>query len=113
VEIWSLTLIDELIQFITSGSIAGLPPIVVMIIPFILGLIVGYLVHKVLKIAIIAAIILVIVSYFGFFGLSLATLKDLSDKYGPIAVQYGTLLIGMLPLGIGFIIGLIIGFLIG
>jgi len=106
-----LSVFDDLIQFIISGSIAGLPPIVVMIIPFILGLIVGYLVHKVLKIAIIAAIILVIVSYLGFFGLSLATLKDLTTKYGPIAVQYGTLLIGMLPLGIGFIVGLIIGFI--
>jgi len=108
-----LTLIDELIQFITSGSIAGLPPIVVMIIPFIVGLIVGFFVKKSLKIAVIAAIIIFVVSYLGFFGLSLAALKDLADKYGPIAVQYGVLLIGMLPLSIGFIIGLIIGFLFG
>lgn len=106
-----MSAIDDVIRFITSGSIGGLPPIVVMIIPFILGLVVGYLVHKMLKIAIIAGIILVVVSYFGFFGLSLGALKDLSDKYGPIAVQYGTLLIGMLPLGIGLIVGLIIGFI--
>jgi hypothetical protein len=104
--------IDDVIQFITSGSIGGLPPIVVMIIPFVVGLIVGYLVHKMLKIAIIAGIILVVVSYFGFFGLSLGALKDLSDKYGPIAVQYGILFMGMLPLGIGLIVGLIIGFII-
>ena len=103
--------IEDVFGFITSGSIGGLPPIVVMIIPFILGLVVGYLVHKMLKIAIIAAIILVVVSYFGFFGLSLGALKDISDTYGPIAVQYGTLLIGILPLGIGFIVGLIIGFI--
>jgi uncharacterized membrane protein (Fun14 family) len=83
-----------------------------MIIPFVIGLIVGYLVHKMLKIAIIAAIILVVVSYFGFFGLSLGALKDLSDKYGPITIQYGVLLIGMLPLGIGLIVGLIIGFVL-
>ena len=102
--------IDDVIQFITSGSIGGIPPIVVMIIPFVIGLVVGYLVHKMLKIAIIAVIILVVVSYFGFFGLSLGALKDLSDKYGPIAVQYGILLMGMLPLGIGLIVGLIIGF---
>jgi uncharacterized membrane protein (Fun14 family) len=111
VELWILGAIDDVIRFITSGNIGGLPPIVVMIIPFILGLVVGYLVHKMLKIAIIAAIILVVVSYFGFFGLSLGALKDLSDKYGPIAVQYGILLIGMLPLGIGLIVGLIIGFI--
>jgi uncharacterized membrane protein (Fun14 family) len=103
--------IEDVFGFITSGSIGGLPPIVVMIIPFILGLVVGYLVHKMLKIAIIAAIILVVVSYFGFFGLSLGALKNLSDTYGPIVVQYGTLLIGILPLGIGFIVGLIIGFI--
>ena len=103
--------IDDIFKFITSGSIGGLPPIVVMIIPFILGLVVGYLVHKMLKIAIIAGIILVVVSYFGFFGLSLSLLKNLSDTYGPIAVQYGVLLIGMLPLGVGLIVGLIIGFI--
>jgi uncharacterized membrane protein (Fun14 family) len=103
--------IDDVFHFITSGSIGGLPPIVVMIIPFVIGLIVGYLIHKMLKIAIIAAIILVVVSYFGFFGLSLGALKNLSDKYGPMAIQYGVLLIGMLPLGIGFIVGLIIGFI--
>jgi len=51
--------------------------------------------------------------YLGFFGLSIATLKDLTAKYGPIAYQYGVLLIGMLPLSIGFTIGLIIGFLFG
>ena len=103
--------LEDVFGFITSGSLFGLPPIVVMIIPFVIGLIVGFLFKKMLKIAIIAAIILVVVAYFGFFGLSLGTLKDLSDKYGPIAVQYGTLLIGMLPLGIGLIVGLIIGFI--
>ena len=103
--------IDDVIGFITSGNIGGLPPIVVMIIIFVIGLVVGYLVHLFLKIAIIAAIILFVLAYFGFFGLSLSALKDLADKYGPIVYQYGVLLIGMLPLGIGFIIGLIIGFI--
>lgn len=106
-------LIDELLRFITSGSIAGLPPIVVMIIPFIVGLIVGFLVRKFLKIAIIAAIIVVVVSYLGFFTLSLSSLKDIADRYGPMALHYAVLLLGILPLGIGFIIGLVIGFLFG
>ena len=104
--------LEDIFGFITSGSIGGLPPIVVMIIPFVVGLIVGYLIRKMLKIAIIAGIILVVVSYFGFFGLSLGALKNLSDKYGPIAVQYGILFMGMLPLGLGLIVGLIIGFII-
>ena len=61
-ELWILGALEDVFGFITSGSIGGLPPIVVMIIPFVIGLIVGYLVHKMLKIAIIAAIILVVVS---------------------------------------------------
>ena len=102
---------EDLFGFITSGSLGGLPPIVIMIIPFIIGLIVGYLAHKMLKIAIIAAIILVVVAYFGFFGLSLDSLKGLAETYGPIAIQYGVLLMGMLPLGLGLIVGFIIGFI--
>ena len=103
---------DEIINFITSGSFGGIPPIVLMIIPFIIGLIVGYLFHKMLKIAIIAAIILVVVAYFGFFGLSLGALKNIAETYGPIAIQFGVLLIGMLPLGLGLIVGIIVGFVL-
>jgi len=105
-----LGVIEDIFGYLTSGSIGGLPPIVIMIIPFVIGLVVGYLVHKILKIAIIAGIILVVVSYFGFFGLSLGALTDLVDKYGPIVLHYTALLIGILPLGLGFIVGLIIGF---
>ena len=104
--------LEDVFGFITSGSIGGLPPIVVMIIPFVIGLIVGYLVHKMLKIAIIAAIILVVVAYFGFFGLSLEALKGIADTYGPVAIQYGVLLMGMLPLGLGLIVGFVIGFVL-
>jgi len=103
--------IEEVFGFISSGSIGGLPPIVLMLIPFVIGLVVGYLVHKMLKIAIIVGVVLVVVAYFGFFGLSLGVLKDVADTYGPIAVQYGALLMGMLPLGLGLIVGFIIGFI--
>jgi uncharacterized membrane protein (Fun14 family) len=106
-----LGVLEDIIGFITSGSIGGIPPIVVMIIPFIIGLIVGFFIKKMFKIAIIAAIILVVVSYLGFFGLSLGALSDLADKYGPIAIQYGVLLMGMLPLGLGLVVGFIIGFI--
>jgi uncharacterized membrane protein (Fun14 family) len=110
-ELLILGAIDQVINFITSGSIGGIPPLVLMIIPFVIGLVVGYLVHKMLKIAIIAAIILVVIAYFGFFGLSLGALSNIADTYGPIAIQYGVLLMGMLPLGIGLIVGFIIGFI--
>ena len=106
-----LGVLEDIFGFITSGSIGGIPPIVVMIIPFIIGLVVGFFVKKMFKIAIIATVILVVVSYLGFFGLSLVALKDLADKYGPMAIQYGVLLMGMLPLGLGFIVGVIIGFI--
>ena len=102
--------IDQIFNFITSGSIGGLPPFVLMIIIFVIGLIVGYLIHLFLKIAIISAIVLFVVAYFGFFGLSLSTLKNYATQYGPIVYQYGALIIGILPLSIGFIIGVIIGF---
>ena len=82
-----------------------------MIIPFVVGLVVGYLMHKILKIAIIAAIILVVVAYFGFFGLSLGALQGIADTYGPIVIQYGVLLMGILPLGLGLIVGFVIGFI--
>jgi uncharacterized membrane protein (Fun14 family) len=104
--------IEQVINFITSGSIGGIPPLVLMIIPFVIGLVVGYLFHKMLKIAIIAAIILVVVAYFGFFGLSLGALKSIADTYGPIAIQYGILLMGILPLSLGLVIGFIIGFVL-
>jgi uncharacterized membrane protein (Fun14 family) len=77
---------------------------------FVIGLIVGYLIHLFLKIAIIAAIILFVVAYFGFWGLSLNVLKNYVAQYGSIVYQYGALIMGILPLSIGFIIGVIIGF---
>jgi uncharacterized membrane protein (Fun14 family) len=107
-----LGVIEQVINFITSGSIGGIPPLVLMIIPFVIGLVVGYLFHKMLKIAIIVAIILVVVAYFGFFGLSLGALKSIADTYGPIAIQYGILLMGILPLSLGLVIGFIIGFVL-
>jgi uncharacterized membrane protein (Fun14 family) len=105
-------IVEDIFGFVTSGSIAGLPPIVLMIIPLIVGLIVGYLVHKFLKIAIVVAVIVAIAAYLGFLSLDTAAMSDLAVQYGPIVVQYGTILIGLLPLGIGFIIGLAVGFLL-
>jgi len=107
-----LDLISSLFDLF-GKSIAGIPTIVFMIIPFILGLILGWFVKKVLKLAIIAAIIIVIIAYFGLFGLSINTLGDLVTTYGPAAIIGGIALFGLLPLGIGFIIGLILGFIFG
>jgi len=107
-----LDLLGDLLGLIT-GSIGGLPTIAIMAVPFVVGLIVGFLIKKVLKWAIIAGIIVVVVAYFGFFGLSLSALGDLVTQYGPLAAQEAILLFGMLPLGIGLVIGLILGFIFG
>ena len=107
-----LDLLGDLLGLIPK-SIGGLPTIAIMAVPFIVGLIVGFLIKKVLKWAIIAGIIVVVVAYFGFFGLSLSALGGLATQYGPIAAQEAILLFGMLPLGIGLVIGLILGFIFG
>jgi len=106
-----MSVVDGVLNFITSGSIAGLSPLIFMAITFIIGVIVGYLARKVLKIAIIAAVVLIVVSYLGFFGLSLGSLKTAAETYGPMVIQLGTFLVGVLPVGIGFVVGLIIGFI--
>lgn len=109
-----LDLLSDLLGRISfNGNLGGLPTIAVMAVPFIVGLIVGYFIKKVMKWAIIAGVIVLVVAYFGFFGLSMSTLGDLASKYGPIAAQEAILLFGMLPLGIGFILGLILGFIFG
>ncbi|MCP8319601.1 MAG: hypothetical protein H3Z52_01475 [archaeon] len=108
-----LALIDEIIALI-SGSISGIPTIVIMIIPFIVGFIIGFFIKKILKIMIVVAIIALIASYFGIISLtSIATeLTHLASTYGPQVYSYITLVIGILPLGLGFFIGLLIGFLL-
>lgn len=106
-------ILDEFSRFIGEGSIAGLPPLVVMAIPLILGLIVGFLIKKSLKKALIAGLIIAAVTYFGLFSLSLAGMKDIIARYGPMSVHYVVLLLGILPLSVGLITGLTIGFLFG
>ena len=108
-----MDMLGDILGFITGGALGGIPTLVVMAIPFILGLVVGFLFKKFLKWAIIAAIILVVVAYFGFFGLTLGSLQDLAVTYTPVVYQYGILLFGMLPLGLGFILGLVLGFIFG
>jgi len=105
-------IMEDLIGFLTAGSIGGVPPIVLMIIPLIIGVVIGFLVHKFLKFALIAAVLVIIGAYLGFYTLNLGSMVNLANEYGPLAVQYGTILIGMLPLGIGLVVGFIIGFFV-
>jgi uncharacterized membrane protein (Fun14 family) len=106
-------LIEELVNFLTNGSIAGLPPLAVMVVPLVLGLLVGFLAHKVLKVVVIALIVLVVVAFFGIYTLDIPSLQQLVQHYGPLVLSYGALLVGVLPLSVGFVIGAIVGFILG
>jgi hypothetical protein len=105
-----LDLWSDIFGYISSNIGTSL---LIMAVPFIIGLVVGFFVKKLLKIAIIAVVILVILAYFGIFGLSFNTLGDWAVAGGGAALAGGMLLFGVLPLGIGFIIGLILGFIFG
>lgn len=108
----ALPSIDEIIALI-GGSIYGIPTIVIMIIPFIVGLVIGFFIKKILKIMIVIAILAVIASFLGLISLSgiASELSSLISQHGSDVVYYVSLVIGVLPLGLGFVVGLIIGFL--
>ena len=106
-------MIDEVLNFITQGNIAGMPTLAVMAMPLVIGLIVGFLAAKFLKIALIIIVILGVAIYLGFYSLDISTLQQLAQQYGPMALHLGAFLIGLLPLTIGFAIGAIIGFILG
>lgn len=108
----NMGILEDVFGFITSGNFGGVPTIVWMILPLIIGVIVGYFLHKFLKIAVIVGVIVAIASYLGYLSLSTSSMASLVEQYGPIVVHYGALLIGILPLGIGFAIGFAVGFLI-
>ena len=109
----ALDILNDIINFISQGTVIGLPTIVFMAIPLIVGLIVGFLVKKFLKWAIIAAVIVLVLAYFGVWGLTFDKLQEWTITYGALAVQQAIVLIGILPLGIGFVIGVILGFIFG
>jgi uncharacterized membrane protein (Fun14 family) len=106
-------MINELFGFLSSGNIGGIPTIIIMSIPFVIGLFIGFFIKKFFKIIIIITIIAVIASYIGFFTINLSSLKNIADAYGPEVIHYGTMLIGILPIGLGLFAGLVVGFLLG
>ena len=106
-------MLEELFGFIFSGNISGIPTIIIMIVPFIVGGIIGFLIKKFFKLLLILTIIVFISSYLGFFTINLSTLKTIAETYGAQVIHYGTILVGILPIGLGLIAGLVIGFLLG
>lgn len=108
-----MALLDDLLKFILGGSISGLPTLVVMAVPFLIGLFVGYLAKKLVKIAVIVGLIIAVLAFFGFINLNLEGLKDIIARYGPEAIYYAAAVMGVIPLGLGFLVGLAIGFIFG
>ncbi|MBA3044515.1 hypothetical protein FP804_05210 [archaeon] len=78
-------------------------------IEFLVGLILGLLVKKGLKIIIIVAILFAVGSYFG----AVAVNWDMVAEAGGTAVALGSVVFTLLPLGAGLLVGGIIGFVKG
>ena len=109
-----MTLVGDLFNLIGGSLGAGIPSLAVMAIPLIVGIVVGYLLRKALKIGIVLIIVAIIASYLGF--VSLASIeqgaKNLVTTYGPVASTYVAIFLGIIPLSIGLVIGIIIGFFV-
>jgi hypothetical protein len=105
---------SDLFNQMSSTFGSGIPSIVVMALPLIIGIVIGYLIRKAIKIGIILALIVIIAIFFGF--VSLANVesgaKELITKYGPTAASYVAIFFGIVPLSIGLVIGIIIGFFV-
>jgi uncharacterized membrane protein (Fun14 family) len=100
---------------LVSGSFGiGIPGILVMAFPLIVGIIIGYVLRKAIKIGLILLVVIFIATFFGF--VSLANVeqgaKELVTKYGATAASYVAIFFGIVPLSIGLVVGIIIGFII-
>jgi len=109
-----MNIVNDLIN-VLGGTIADLPTIVVLVVPIVAGLMIGFLLKKLLKIGIILGIITLVVVYFGFINLDTVstTLSNLVSKYGPVAMSYVAVFFGIVPLGLGLVIGVAFGFIFG
>lgn len=105
-----MSAIDAIFSFITEGSLLGLPPAIFMAAPFIIGLILGFLIKKSIKLVIVGLIIGGGALFFGI--LNMEEIKyylQRIGKYAPELIQLAALVLGILPLGLGFAVGLIVG----
>jgi hypothetical protein len=109
-----LGLITDLFSLISGSFGSGIPSLVVIAVPLVVGIIIGYVLRKALKIGIILVIVAFVACYLGFISLSNVEqgAKYLVSKYGPIATSYVAIFFGIIPLSIGLVIGIIIGFVI-
>ncbi len=105
---------DFIVDIIAGETVFGLPTGIPMIAIFIIGLILGILLWKMVKISIILTILVGIGMYFGVVGAGfIEDVRDLLMNYGPQAIQLAALVIGILPFGLGIAAGFVIGLLKG
>jgi len=103
---------DYILEIITGETVWGLPTSIPMIGIFIIGLILGILLWKMLKMTIVLALLVGVGMYFGVIGSGfIEDVKTLLLNYGPQALQLAGLVIGVLPFGLGIAVGFIIGLL--
>ena len=109
-----MSIVNDLISTL-GGTIGGIPTIVVLAVPFVVGLVIGFLIKKLLKIGIILGLVALVAVYFGFLNLDTIskTLSDLVNKYGSVFMSYVAIFFGIIPLGLGLILGVALGFIFG
>jgi uncharacterized membrane protein (Fun14 family) len=107
----ALAIMDDLFKMM-SGSMGNLPSLVVMAVPFVVGLVLGYVVKRILKVGLILVAIALVAAYFGFVNLGniTAETQDMVKTYGPVAMSYLSIFFGIVPLSAGLVIGFLIGF---
>jgi len=104
--------LDDLFHMM-SGNFGSLPSLLVMAVPLIIGLILGYVIKRILKIGLILVAAALVASYFGLINLGSISseAQSLVTKYGPVANSYISLFFGVIPLSIGLVIGFLLGFI--
>ncbi|HVP22471.1 MAG TPA: hypothetical protein VMS77_01010 [Conexivisphaerales archaeon] len=107
-----LSILDDLMHLV-SGNLGNIPSLVVMAVPLIIGLILGYVVKKALKVGLLLAAIALVAAYFGYINLgsTVSEIQSLVTKYGPMASSYASVFFGVVPLSIGLVIGFLLGFI--
>jgi uncharacterized membrane protein (Fun14 family) len=95
----------ELSQFLGTNS----ELLLIVLIMFVAGVVVGYIFAKVIKKLIVISIIIFILSYIGVVSLNLGKIKELSQEIKNIIVSA---LAPFIP-SLTFIAGVVVGFILG
>ena len=110
----SSQIFSDILKLIEGQFGGGIHSIVAMLPTIVVGVVLGIILHKAFKYGIIALIVAAVAVYLGF--VSLSTIeggaKDLVAKYGPVAQSYIAVFLGLVPLSIGLVIGIVVGFVI-